>query len=99
MQFLYLIRTDEFTGRNIYKLCGTTHNISNTVYYHGKNTEILALLPVNNIKTAKLGLKQCFAKHYIHRKDIGTNYFEGNIVSMSAQMAGYLTYNNYIYRA
>lgn len=84
MQFIYLVRTREFAkqNQNIYKIGRTEDFLYNRLNGYSKSTEIILALPVNDSIKLETYLKRVFCNLYIRRKDIGDEYFQGDVQLM-----------------
>jgi hypothetical protein len=79
--YIYLIREREFIVHGntpIYKIGKTTQNINKRLSCYPKNSELLLAIQVNDAHMAEKELLKEFQQRFIHRKDIGNEYFEGN---------------------
>lgn len=99
MQFIYLVRPREFADKNvnIYKIGRTEDFLYNRLNGYSKSTEIILAIPVNDSVGAETELKKLFANLYIKRKDIGDEYFEGNVQLMVCSVIETL-YPNKLYQ-
>jgi hypothetical protein len=91
----YLLRTREFlnSNENIYKI-GRSLNLNKRIKTYPNNSEIILLLNTKNeIETEKIIIK-IFKKTFIQRKDIGYEYFEGNIEDMKIKFNNIIMFSN-----
>lgn len=90
---IYILREREFiTGQNVYKI-GITRNIVKNKYIKG--SDILIIQYIDNVQCVKRGLINKFAKDFIARKDIGSDYFQGNLKALVSTFFNYInTFDN-----
>ena len=84
MERVYLLREREFlkTNENIYKIGRTTQINDNRIKQYPKGSELILLVTVDNCIFIENKIKILFKQKYTQRKDIGTEYFEGNYINM-----------------
>ena len=93
----YLLRTREFknSNENIYKI-GRSANLNNRIKNYPNNSEIILKINIENeIETEKL-IMVIFKKIFIQRKDIGYEYFEGNIKDIKNKFKNIIIFSNII---
>lgn len=76
--YIYILQEREFIRlyTHIYKI-GVTNSLHNRMGHYPKSSKMIAVIPVNG-NPEKLCLKK-LKKSFIQRKDIGSEYFEGNL--------------------
>ena len=79
-QYNYLIQEREFikSGECIYKIGQTRQEHNKRFYGYPKGSIILLQLVCSDCIACEKEIKKKFISKYIHRKDIGTEYFEGD---------------------
>ena len=90
--YIYLVKEREFikTKENIYKIGRSKQENTKRFLQYPKGSElILQETCIDCIKTEKMIINE-FKKHFIHRKDIGHEYFEGDYLKMRKIVWGYL---------
>lgn len=77
---LYLIQLREFikTNESIYKI-GKSIDINTRFKSYPKNSKLILLMECNNITLYENKIIKQFSSIFINRKDIGREYFEGDI--------------------
>ena len=77
-QSVYLLIEREFliTKKNVFKI-GRSQNVSNRTKQYPNGSQLLVVLPCIDCKVSEKRLKDVFEKNFIHRSDIGSEYFEG----------------------
>jgi hypothetical protein len=82
--YVYLLQEREFikTKESIYKIGMTTKTDLSRIKSYPKGSILLFYSICNNCKTMENGLIELFKSNFIHRKDIGSEYFEGNYKDM-----------------
>lgn len=80
--YIYIIREREFIKSNekVYKLGFTTQPILNRFKSYPKESEICVCVPV--VGNPELIIINQFKLKFIHRSDIGNEYFEGTLMNM-----------------
>ena len=80
IQYIYLLQEREFIkcNENVYKIGKTMQNNSKRFGQYPKNSNLLAQLVCVNCHKCETYIKKVFMKKYKQRKDIGTEYFEGD---------------------
>ena len=78
VNYIYLIQEYRFvkTNENIYKLGMTRQNNLECVNQYPKGSILLVQTICNNGLFVKNKILQLFKNNFIHRKDIGNDYFE-----------------------
>ena len=76
--YIYILHEREFvkSSEHVYKI-GITRSVKNRMGDYPKGSSIISIIPVNG-DPDKLCLEK-LRETFIHRKDIGSEYFEGNI--------------------
>jgi hypothetical protein len=79
--YIYILREREFvkSSEHVYKI-GITKSVKNRMGNYPKGSSIISIIPVNG-DPEKLCLEK-LRETFIHRKDIGSEYFEGDIKSI-----------------
>ena len=82
--YIYLLKEREFikTNENIHKLGMTTKENHIRFNQYPKGSILLFQMICNNCKDIEKYLIKIFKVLFIHRKDIGNEYFEGDYKSM-----------------
>lgn len=82
--YVYLLREREFIDLNepIYKLGKTIQQPNTRLAGYPKGSEVLLFIDVNNCHTAEKALMARFDERYYHCKDIGREYYEGDLNAM-----------------
>jgi len=77
-QSVYLLIEREFLvlKKNVFKI-GRSENVSNRAKQYPNGSQLLVVLPCIDCKVSEKRLKDMFEKNFIHRSDIGSEYFEG----------------------
>ena len=77
-QSVYLLIEREFLmlKENVFKI-GRSENVSNRAKQYPNGSQLLVVLPCIDCKVSEKRLKDAFEKNFIHRSDIGSEYFEG----------------------
>lgn len=89
-QFIYLLQEREFIKSNspIYKI-GKTKNHKCRMSKYPKGSYLIILMPCDNSDEKEKELLNIFNEKFIQRKDIGTEYFQGNIKDMISKVIYY----------
>lgn len=76
---VYLLIEREFmvSKQNIFKI-GRSANVSNRTKQYPKGSQLLVVLPCIDSCDAERNLQTVFRNKFIHRKDIGSEYYEGS---------------------
>ena len=84
MEHVYLIQLGMNVAlkNNIYKIGRTTQINDNRIKQYPKGSELILLVTVDNCIFIENKIKILFKQKYTQRKDIGTEYFEGNYINM-----------------
>ena len=83
-EYVYLLQEREFihSGESIYKI-GRTKQLNDKLFkQYPKNIMLLLQTFCNNCVTSENQIMNMFKQKYIHRVDIGSEYFEGNVKEM-----------------
>ncbi len=85
---MYILQEREFLkeGRPLYKIGRTRQSPNDRFDDYPKGSKIINYLQVNNSKTTEARIKQIFRQKFKQDKDIGTEYFEGDINEMIDQL-------------
>lgn len=78
---IYLLQVREFIGTTIYKI-GRTQDIYSRYKSYPKNSILLFYSSCSNSVLVEKKIVNQFIKKYKQRRDIGTEYFEGDYVKM-----------------
>ena len=83
-QYIYLLQEREFikTDENIYKIGKTTQEPLKRMSQYPKGSKILLILCVDDCHQSEKKMLQIFDKKFNQRKDIGREYYSGNVVLM-----------------
>jgi hypothetical protein len=90
--YIYLVKEREFikTNENIYKIGRSKQENTKRFLQYPKGSELILQEACGDcIKTEKMIINE-FKIHFIHRKDIGNEYFEGDYLKMRKIVWGYL---------
>lgn len=81
---VYLLREREFIKLNeqVYKIGRTNQQFLTRMNGYPKGTEVLFMSLVSNCFVLEETIKKIFTQKFIKRKDIGNEYFEGNVNEM-----------------
>ena len=84
MQFIYLLQEREFINakKPIYKIGRTKDSIKNRTNKYPKDSDIIYSMPVTDCIAIETKLLNVLAAKFIQRKDIGDEYFEGDVLDM-----------------
>lgn len=90
--YIYLIQTREFikTNEPVYKIGKTTQDGMNRIKQYPKGSRIILFMKCNNCHTLERVIKEKFIKKYKVRRDIGSEYFEGDEKNMYCRIIGLL---------
>jgi hypothetical protein len=81
-EYIYLIQLREFIGKNVYKI-GRTKQEGNKRINQYPNGSILQLqIKCNNCTELETKLIKLFKDNYIHKREYGNEYFEGDVDKM-----------------
>lgn len=82
--YIYLIKEREFikTGENILKIGKTKQESNSRIKSYPKGSELYLQMKCDNCDSMERELISVFKKKFILRKDIGDEYFEGDVSSM-----------------
>ena len=78
--YIYLIQEREFisTNRNVFKIGMTSQSNTRRLQQYPKNSKLICYVGYYNITVGERELLQQFRDKFISRKDIGSEYFEGD---------------------
>lgn len=87
LQFVYILQEREFinNGENIYKI-GKTINPKGRMGQYPKGSKLLGLFKCENCDNMEQKLIILFDEKFIKRRDIGNEYYEGDINLMTQQI-------------
>ena len=87
-EFIYLIREREFIrlNENTYKIGRTKQEPNKRLSGYPKNSEVIVFIRVFDCDIMETTLIKVFKKKFIHRKDYGREYFEGDKDVMRAEI-------------
>ena len=82
--YIYLLREREFvrSDENVYKIGRTSQDPGKRFASYPKDSEILLVKSTDNCKEKETALLSIFRTKYTPRKDIGAEYFQGNVNDM-----------------
>lgn len=94
-EYIYLLQEREFinTKQNIYKLGKTKQENLQRFKQYPKGSKLLLQQVCNDCDMLEHKLIRDFKNKYIHRKDIGNEYFEGDHIEMSKDIHNKITNN------
>lgn len=78
---IYIVQPKEYAHENIFKIGKSTTSVRRMNAYK-KNSEVMLMRYVANIDNMENLIKNIFKFKFIQRRDIGYEYFEGNIRDM-----------------
>ena len=83
-EYVYLLQEREFinSGQSVYKIGRTKQLNDKRFKQYPKNSMLLLQTICNNCVTCENQIMNMFKQKYIHRVDIGSEYFEGNVKEM-----------------
>lgn len=86
--FIYLIKEREFIrlNENIYKLGRTKQEPNRRLTGYPKNSEVLLFVQVRNCESMENRLIKSFKKKFIHKREYGREYFEGDKEKMMIEI-------------
>lgn len=82
MNYIYLLQVREFLGTNIYKLGKTKKENLVRFNQYPKGSRLISQFDCKNCDVCERTLIHLFSTKYIQRREYGTEYFEGDVVSM-----------------
>jgi hypothetical protein len=82
MNYIYLLQVREFLGTNIYKLGKTKKENLIRFNQYPKGSRLISQFDCENCDVCERTLIHLFSTKYIQRREYGTEYFEGDVVSM-----------------
>ena len=79
-QSVYLIKEREFlkTKENVIKIGKTKQSLNKRINQYPKGSELLLQITTDDCDNLENAIIKAFKDKYIHRKDIGNEYFEGD---------------------
>ncbi len=95
MNFIYIIKIREFVNnnQNIYKIGRTTQDNLKRFNNYPKGSILLYYFYCDDCKIIENNIIQLFKKLFIQKKELGNEYFEGDIYLMMIEIAK-IIYNN-----
>jgi hypothetical protein len=81
IQYIYLIIEREFIGRHVYKIGRTLQPLHKRISAYPKDSQLVIAQRSQNHQCEDT-LKKEFSRLFKHRKDIGSEYFEGDVGDM-----------------
>ena len=81
-EYIYIIQEREFVGTNVYKIGKTKQENTKRINSYSKGSELELQIKCTNCDLKELQLITLFKEKYIHRRDLGNEYFEGNVNNM-----------------
>ena len=90
--YIYLLRTREFVmaNQNVYKIGRTNQTHTNRFKQYPKGSELILQYSCNDCVACERGLLYIFRVNYIKRKDIGSEYFEGDVACMKRDIHNFI---------
>lgn len=84
INYIYLLREREFvnTKENIYKIGRSKQENTKRFLQYPKGSQLILQESCSDCLTLETALINEFKNHFIHRTDLGNEYFEGNISKM-----------------
>jgi hypothetical protein len=86
MNYIYIIQLREFIGKDIYKIGRTKQENNKRMGQYTKGSILHLQTTCNDCIKSEKNLIKLFKEKYIHRNDLGNEYFEGNINHMKADI-------------
>ena len=88
MESVYLLIEREFLKSEcpIYKIGRSSQENDNRIKQYPKGSQLICFIKVVDSKFMENEMMHLFKHKYIQRKDIGSEYFEGNVVTMRKDM-------------
>lgn len=82
--YIYLVRTREFANQNepTYKIGKTTRNVHTRINEYTLDTEVILLVSVNDCTQMERNIIKIFDSIFVKRKDLGLEYYTGDVVIM-----------------
>lgn len=92
-EYVYLLQEREFinSGQSIYKIGRTKQLNDKRFKQYPKNSMLLLQTFCNNCTICETQIMNMFKQKYIHRVDIGSEYFEGNVKEMQRDIFNIVT--------
>lgn len=87
-QYIYVIQTREFvaSNKNIFKIGKTGQPIQKRHNQYPKGSVLLFVIPCVDCSALERTIINIFKEKFIQRRDLGTEYFEGNLQSMIVEI-------------
>lgn len=84
MSYIYLLLEREFikTNENIYKIGRSNQNNDKRVKQYPNGSKLIIQTICSDCKISENEIIDLFKRKYIHRNDIGNEYFEGDVFEM-----------------
>lgn len=88
MEYIYLLREREFikTNESIYKIGKTKQNLEKRFQGYPKGSEVTLTIKVNNCDLCETQIKRVFDDKFKNRRDIGREYYEGDVNIMKKEL-------------
>ena len=83
-------------GENTFKI-GRTKSVATRIKQYPRNAHILCTIFVPDMIQAEYEIIAIFHKHFEHRKDIGAEFFRGDVAKMIRIIGSYLNIMNVSY--
>ncbi len=95
-EYVYLLQEREFinSGESVYKIGRTKQLNDKRFKQYPKNSMLLLQTICNNCVTCENQIMNMFKQKYIHRVDIGREYFEGNFKEMQRDISNIVMSKN-----
>jgi len=79
LSYIYLVL---LSFQNLIKIGKTSQNNFNFLYQYPSDTTVIIKSICYDCDNVKKELIQEFSQKYVHRRDIGNDYFQGNYIEM-----------------
>ena len=98
VEYIYLLKEREFikTNENIYKVGKTTQKNLDRFKNYPRSSMLICQLICNNCNIIEREVLRIFRQSFISRKDIGSEYFEGNYKNMINVIYSVINYKDYM---
>jgi len=96
MGIIYLLKTREFSNTNVFKIGRSSKPGATRTNEYPRGSVLYLLVTVNNEKIIERKIIDCFSIDFIHKKEYGTEYFEGNYMEMMEKIFKIITENNQV---
>lgn len=86
--YVYLLKVREFikSDENIYKIGRTSKGCNKRMTQYPKGSMVFDIIKVIDAKICENEIKRIFNSKFKQRKDIGTEYYEGNVTDMRKEL-------------